>query len=154
LSKLFSEDYAQAATKAGHEIRITHLHELDFDADFGGGGYKSLKPLETDLKSVVDNLEWSEHVVLLTPMWWGGVPAKLKGLFDRILLPGTAFNTREKTWIGMPKPLLRGRTARLIMTSDTPNWFFRMVYKSTMVQPILRRPARQSPQPSRRGPIK
>lgn len=136
LSKLFSQDYVQAAAKAGHEVRITNLHELEFDSDFGDGGYENLRPLETDLKGVLDNLEWSEHVVLLTPMWWGGVPAKLKGLFDRILLPGTAFNTREKTWIGMPKPLLRGRTARLIMTSDTPNWFFRMVYKNAMVRQL------------------
>lgn len=136
LSKLFSENYAQAATKTGHEVRITHLYELEFDPDFGGGGYKNLKPLETGLKGVVNNLQWSEHFVLLTPMWWGGVPAKLKGLFDRILIPGTAFDTRETTWIGMPKPLLRGRTARLIMTSDTPNWFFRMVYKNAMVRQL------------------
>lgn len=136
LSKLFSEEYAQAATKAGHEIRITHLHELEFDPDFGGGGYKNQKPLEPDLKDVLVNLEWSEHVVLLTPMWWGGLPAKLKGLFDRALLPGTAFNTREKTWLGMPKPLLSGRTGRLIMTSDTPNWFFRLAYKNAMVRQL------------------
>ncbi|WP_336512103.1 NAD(P)H-dependent oxidoreductase [Pseudaestuariivita rosea] len=84
----------------------------------------------------MDNLQWSEHILLLTPMWWSGLPAKLKGLFNRILLPGTAFDTREKTLLGMPKPLLRGRTARLIMTSDTPNWFFRLVYKTAMVRQL------------------
>lgn len=136
LSKLFSEAYVQAATKEGHEIRIIHLHDLEFDSDFGGGGYRNLKPLEQDLKNVVDNLEWSEHVVLLSPMWWGGMPAKLKGLFDRVLLPGTAFDTRNKTWLGLPKPLLGGRTGRLIITSDTPNWFFRLVYKNAMVRQL------------------
>lgn len=136
LSKLFCEDYAQAATKAGHEIRISHLNDLDFDPDFGSGDYKKQKPLEPDLKGVMNHLEWSEHVVLLTPMWWGGVPAKLKGLFDRVLLPGTAFDTREKTPLGMPKPLLTGRTARLIMTSDTPNWFFRLVYRNALIRQL------------------
>ncbi|WP_336512101.1 hypothetical protein [Pseudaestuariivita rosea] len=34
LSKQFSEDYAQAAAKAGHDVRITHLSDLDFDLDF------------------------------------------------------------------------------------------------------------------------
>ncbi|MFG6592789.1 NAD(P)H-dependent oxidoreductase [Sulfitobacter sp. 1A12157] len=64
------------------------------------------------------------------------MPAKLKGLFDRVLLPGTAFNTREKTWLGMPKPLLNGRTGRVIMTSDTPNWFFRLVYRNAMIRQL------------------
>jgi putative NADPH-quinone reductase len=84
----------------------------------------------------LNNLEWCEHVVLLTPMWWGGLPAKLKGLFDRVLLPGTAFDTHDKTRLGMPRPLLTGRTARLILTSDTPNWFFRLVYRNALVRQL------------------
>ncbi|ETA51489.1 NAD(P)H-dependent oxidoreductase [Ponticoccus alexandrii] len=135
LSKRLSEVYAQAAIKAGHDVRLTHLHDLTFDPDFGEGSYKTLKPLEDDLKAVVANLGWSEHVVLLTPMWWGGVPAKLKGLFDRVLLPGFAFDPRQKR-LGLPKPLLAGRTARLIMTSDTPDWFFRLAYGRAMVRQL------------------
>jgi len=96
LSKLFSEGYAQAAVKVGHEIRITHLHNLEFNPDFGGGGYKKQRPLEQDLKDVLGNLVWSEHVVLLMPMWWGGLPAKLKGLFDMVLLSGTAFSSKHQ----------------------------------------------------------
>ncbi|WP_418594150.1 NAD(P)H-dependent oxidoreductase [Ponticoccus sp. (in: a-proteobacteria)] len=135
LSKRLSEAYAQAATKAGHDLRLTHLHDLTFDPDFGEGSYKTLKPLEDDLQAVAADLEWSEHVVLLTPMWWGGVPAKLKGLFDRVLLPGFAFDPRQKR-LGLPKPLLAGRTARLIMTSDTPDWFFRLAYGRAMVRQL------------------
>lgn len=135
LSKQLSEAYAQAAIKAGHDLRLTHLHDLTFDPDFGEGSYRTLKPLEDDLKAVAADLEWSEHIVLLTPMWWGGVPAKLKGLFDRVLLPGFAFDPRQKR-LGLPKPLLAGRTARLIMTSDTPDWFFRLAYGRAMVRQL------------------
>lgn len=136
LSQLFCETYSLAAEKAGHETRISHLYDLSFDADFGEGSYKSLKPQEDDLKTVSDNLLWSEHIVLVTPMWWGAVPAKLKGLFDRVLLPGFAFDTRSKTATGMPKPLLSGRTARLILTSDTPDWFFWLVYGRAVVRQL------------------
>lgn len=136
LSKLFAEKYSDAAERAGHDLRITHLHDLDFDPDFGNAGYANPKPLEPDLEMVFDNLKWSEHVVLLTPMWWGGLPAKLKGLIDRTFLPGTAFDTRNTSRLGLPSPLLLGRTARVIMTSDTPNWFFRFVYKLAMVRQL------------------
>ncbi|WP_237402726.1 NAD(P)H-dependent oxidoreductase [Rhodovulum sulfidophilum] len=97
--------------ESSHELRITHLHDLDFDPDFGGGGYRAAKPLEPDLEAVMANMDWAEHVVLLSPMWWGGLPAKLKGLFDRALLPGSAFDTRAKTLAGIA-PAASDRTHR------------------------------------------
>ena len=112
------------------------MHGLSFDLDFGFGGYDSQKPLEVDLEQVLDDIEWSEHVVLTTPMWWGGLPAKLKGLFDRAFLPGRTFNTRETDWMGMPKPMLFGRTGRVIMTSDTPGWFMRWIYHNAMLRQL------------------
>ena len=76
--------------------------------------------------------------MMVTPMWWGGLPAKLKGLFDRALLPGRAFDTRSKNLIGMPLPLLGGRSARVVITSDTPGWFMRLAYKNAMVWQLRR----------------
>ena len=127
LSKHFAETYAKAAQENGHEVRITNIRDIDFDSDFGFGGYRETKPLEPDLENVLADLEWSQHLVLTTPMWWGGVPAKLKGLFDRVLLPGRTFDTRNKKG-GFPAPMLSGRTARVILTSDTFDWYFKWVY--------------------------
>ncbi|MEM9140481.1 MAG: NAD(P)H-dependent oxidoreductase [Pseudomonadota bacterium] len=136
LNRALAESYADAARRAGHDVRITHLHDLSFDPDFEFGGYREIKPLEDGLEQVIADIEWSEHVVVTTPMWWGGLPAKLKGLFDRVLLPGRAFNTRETTWAGLPKPMLEGRTGRVIMTSDTPGWFMRWIYHNAMLRQI------------------
>jgi NAD(P)H dehydrogenase (quinone) len=136
LNRTLAESYAQAAQDAGHDVRLTHLHNISFDPDFGFGGYKVQKPLETELEQVLTDIEWSQHMVLTTPMWWGGLPAKLKGLFDRAFLPGRAFNTRETNWMGMPTPMLSGRTGRVIMTSDTPNFFMRWVYHNAMLRQL------------------
>lgn len=135
LSRHFALAYAQAAESAGHSVRVAHLHDLSFDSDFEFGSYRQIKPLEPDLERFLDDLEWSEHLVLLTPMWWGGLPAKLKGLIDRALLPGRAFDTLNVKW-GLPKPLLGGRTARVIITSDTPGWFFRLAYRNALIWQI------------------
>lgn len=136
LNRTLAEAYADAARDAGHDVRITHLHDLAFDVDFEFGGYDHVKPLETPLEEVLADIAWSEHVVLTTPMWWGGLPAKLKGLFDRALLPGRAFNTRKTDWMGMPTPMLTGRTGRVIVTSDTPGWFMRWVYHNAMLRQL------------------
>lgn len=135
LSKSLAEAYAGGAKAAGHEVRIMNLHDLDFDMDHGFAGYSEHKPLEPDLKIFQENIEWSQHVVMTTPMWWGGLPAKLKGLIDRTFLPGWAFDTR-KTKMGMPLPLLTGRSARAIVTSDTPDFFFGLFYRKALLRQI------------------
>lgn len=127
LSRSFGEAYAEAALESGHDVRVSNIRDLNFDADFGFGGYRETKPLEPDLEQLLNDFQWSDHLVLLTPMWWGGVPAKLKGLFDRALLPGRTFDTRNKKG-PFPAPMLDGRTARVILTSDTADWFFNWIY--------------------------
>lgn len=136
LNRALAETYAQAARNAGHDVRLTHLNDLTFDADYGFSGYVNQKPLEPAIEQVLENIEWSQHMVLTTPMWWGGLPGKLKGLFDRILLPGRAFSTRETNCLGFPSPMLGGRTGRVIMTSDTPGWFMRWIYHNAMVRQL------------------
>ncbi|MBR9824425.1 MAG: NAD(P)H-dependent oxidoreductase [Alphaproteobacteria bacterium] len=132
ISRQFCEAYADAARSAGHEVRLLHLRDMDFDPDYGFAGYSQHKPLEPVLEQFLESLEWSEHFVLATPMWWGGIPAKLKGLIDRSFLPGRVFDTHVKPGT-MPKPMLKGRTARVLLTTDTPVFFFRLLYKDALV---------------------
>lgn len=133
LSRALAETYAEAARQAGHEVRLVHLHELHFDHD-----YAEKKPLEPVLDQLMRDLAWSDHFVMTTPMWWGGVPAKLKALFDRALLPGRAYDPRRPSRLGLPAPLLTGRSARVVFTSDTPSWFMRMAYKNALIWQLRR----------------
>lgn len=66
------------------------------------------------------------HLVVVFPVWWGSVPAGLKGILDRVFLPGFAFKYEKGDLL--PKQLLKGRSARVIITMDTPLWYYRWVY--------------------------
>lgn len=136
LCRSLAETYAEGAITAGHEVRVTHLRGLDFDPDYGFAGYAQHKPLEPVLTAFRADVDWAEHIVLVTPMWWGGLPAQLKGLIDRSFLPGWAFDTRKRNKLGMPLPLLTGRTARAIVTSDTPDFFFGLMYHKALLRQI------------------
>ncbi|CUH51190.1 NAD(P)H-dependent oxidoreductase [Shimia marina] len=138
LTGSLAESYANAARKAGHQVRLIQLHDLQFDMDYGFGGYERQKPLEPELEQLLTDLEWAEHVVVATPMWWGGLPAKLKGLFDRALLPGRTFDTRNTTPLGLPAPLLTGKTGRILLLSDTPGWVFRLFYRDALAVQLRR----------------
>ena len=135
LSHALADAYGAAAVAQGHDLRRHDLSALRFDPDLGPGGYRAQKPLEPDLLALRADMIAARHWVLVGPMWWGGLPARAKGLFDRTLLPGFAFDPRERRW-GLPKPLLRGRTARVVLTSDSPDWYFRLVHRAALRRQI------------------
>jgi putative NADPH-quinone reductase len=121
-----AERYAQSALRAGHEVRQLWLGTMDFDPVLREG-YQQVQPLEADLRQAQADILWAEQLTLVYPIWWGGVPALLKGFFDRVFLPGFAFKYRKGK--AFPDKLLRGRSAHLLVTMDTPPWYYRWVYR-------------------------
>ncbi|MDD0975166.1 NAD(P)H-dependent oxidoreductase [Pseudomonas fontis] len=117
--------YREAAQQAGHEVRLLALGELQFDPVLRQG-YQREQVLESDLLAAQAMITWAEHLTWVFPIWWGGVPALLKGFLDRVLLPGFAFRYRANS--AFPEKLLAGRTADLLVTMDTPPWYYRWVY--------------------------
>lgn len=116
--------YVEAAVVAGHSVHVFRLGDLAFDPILRQG-YRLSQPLEQDLAAVAAAIKAAEHWVLVYPVWWGGMPALLKGFIDRVFLPGYAFKYRLNSvfW----DKLLQSRSARVIQTLDTPIWYERLI---------------------------
>lgn len=132
-----AQAYAEGAARAGHALARHDLATMTFDPDFGRSDYRGAPRPEPDLAAFLADLRAADHLVLVAPMWWGGLPARAKGLFDRAFLPGIAFDPRHRRH-GLPQPLLAGRSARLILTSDTPGWAFRLLYGQALRRQLAR----------------
>ena len=119
-----ADSYQQAAQAAGHRVTRINLGELDFDPILHHG-YSQIQPLEPDLLAARLAISAAQHLVFVYPIWWGGMPALLKGFFDRLLLPGYGFKYRANSpwW----DKLLSGRSALCLVTMDAPPWYFRWV---------------------------
>lgn len=117
--------YTEGARASGADVRHVCLGDLRFNpAPLPG----QLKPgeLEPDLTQIQESIKWAEHLVFVYPIWWGTIPALLKGFFERVFTPGFAvtFHNNSPRW----DKLLKGRSARLIVTLNTPSFVYRWMF--------------------------
>ncbi len=122
---VLARTYADQAGQAGAEVRTLALGDIRFDPVLWKG-YHRIQELEPDLVAAQALITWAQHLVFIYPTWWGALPALMKGFFDRVFLPGFAFKYRKDSpwW----DKLLAGRSAHLIVTMDTPCWYYRWIY--------------------------
>lgn len=120
-----AEAYKNGAIEAGAEIREIIIANLNFNPNLQFGYQKRIE-LEPDLLKAWESIQWADHLVWIHPIWWGGLPAVMKGFIDRLFLPGLAYKYRENSlwW----DKLLTGKTAHIITTIDQPGWYYRLMY--------------------------
>jgi NAD(P)H dehydrogenase (quinone) len=124
-----ADAYEAGAKDVGHEIVRVNIGEMQFDPILHKG-YRAIQDLEPDLKAFQEHVKDADHFVIIHPVWWVGMPAGLKALFDRAWLPGSAFRYM-KLPSGRRTPfwhrLYKGKTARIIITSGTEPWMVRLL---------------------------
>jgi len=116
--------YKTGALSTGNGVEEIILSDMEFSTNLRFG-YRKRTDFEPDLLNACDKILQADHLVLFFPMWWASMPALLKGFFDRIFLPGLAFEYQEKS--PFPKQLLKGKTSEIITTMDTPVWYYKWV---------------------------
>ena len=122
-----ADQAAKAAAARGADVRQMQLSSMAFDPNLSGG-YKTQQEHEPDIAAFLDAIRWCDTFILVHPLWWGAAPAKLKGLIDRAFLPGIAFAYEGDGHF--PKKLFEGRTARVLITADTPPWYLWLGYRN------------------------
>lgn len=119
-----AESYVIGAKKAEAIADFVHISDLKFDPLLHHS-YKENTELEPDLKKMQQKILKAEHLVFTFPVWWGTMPAILKGFIDRVFLPGFAFKYRAGS--SLWDKLLKGRSARMIITMDSPGWYYHWI---------------------------
>ena len=122
------EAMADEARARGAEVVCERVSSLSVRACTGcmvcrGEGRCVLPP--DDAQRVLELLRWCDVLVVGTPCYWGNIPGTLKVLFDRMVY-GMMGESRR----GMPRPLLEGRRAWLVVTCTTP-WPFNVWFRQS-----------------------
>jgi NAD(P)H dehydrogenase (quinone) len=131
---------------AGHTVDDCDLYAEGFDPRLTREERLAYHDVPTNQASVathVERLLAAEGLVLVYPVWNFGFPAILKGYFDRVFLPGVAFDLTD----GTVRPALKNITRlgavttygatrlRAFLAGDPPSRLVKRVLRATMQFP-------------------
>ncbi len=114
--------YRRGAEAGGHVVRLFVLAKMSFDPILHDGFDKEQK-LEPDLAEAQAAIVWADHLVLIFPLWFGTMPALLKGFIERVFQLGVV--AEKGPGATGYRPLMTGRSARIIITMGMPGLVYR-----------------------------
>ena len=118
----------QSLADAGHEVTDVDLYAENFDPVMRRQerlDYLNTARNERLVKRYDDQLVSAEAIVLVYPAWWYGMPAMLKGYFDRVWLPGVAFDVTPEGKVNTER-LQRIRRILVVTTYGGSWWMVRL----------------------------
>jgi NAD(P)H dehydrogenase (quinone) len=108
---------------AGHEVDLLDLYADKFDpvlSEEARRQYHDTSCNQAGLEDYVQRLRSADALVVQFPVWCFGMPAMLKGFFDRMIMPGVAFDITDATHV---KPMLGNlKHVAGIVTYGRPRW--------------------------------
>lgn len=128
--------YAAGAKASGHKTTILPVADIEFPllrkhADFYGEDAAA----PATLLPAIDALKDADHLVIIYPLWMGGMPAYTRAFFEQTFRPGVAMIDVPGSF---PKKNFSGKTARIIVTMGMPGFAFRWIYGAFSVRGVIR----------------
>ena len=127
-----ADAYASGAENGGHSVRRLELSAMEFPMLRERADWMGRTPVPT-IAEAQEAIRRAEHLVFFYPLWLGDMPALLKAFLEQVARPGFALAEGR-----MPKPLLGGRSARLVVTMGMPAFFYRFYYGAHSVKSFER----------------
>lgn len=124
LCHAIADAYADGARASRAQVRRIDLGKMDVPLLRDPADFLSAPP--EAIVAAQDAVRQSQHVVIVYPLWLGTMPAVVKAFFEQLCRKGFAIETSSKG--GWPKQMLKGRSARVIVTMGMPAAAYRLVF--------------------------
>ena len=120
-----ADAYARGAQAAGHEVSRIDIGTLPVDFLHNQGEFDT--PPDREIVSERSKLAAADHLVLVFPLWLGGMPARLKAFMEQLARNGFFLETTSEG-AGWPAQKMKGKSARVIVTMGMPGFAYRLMF--------------------------
>lgn len=136
----------------GHEIKVSDLYAMNFNAVGGKNDFNSLADehyfkyqaeqlnaynkdlFREEIKSEMEKLEWADLVIFNFPLWWFSLPAILKGWVDRVFAMGFAYGGGKGVY---DNGVFKGKKGMLCITTGGPEAAYGITGRNGDLEQIL-----------------
>jgi NAD(P)H dehydrogenase (quinone) len=108
------EAYVTAVTERGHQVAYRGLYAMGFNPILSARDMAAMArgKLSRDIRAELSAIQAADIITLISPLWWRGFPAMLKGYVDRVF-------SADSTDVGEGHgPSLSGKKGAIITTSE------------------------------------
>ena len=114
------------------EFNLIDLYKVEYDPilhenEHYTSGKRGISKENLNYQKMIKEADLQIYVY---PMWWGSMPAILKGFFDKNFTSHFAF----KYVNGLPVGLLKGKKAIVFMTCGAPSLFYKILFRGPIWQ--------------------
>ncbi|WP_083268591.1 NAD(P)H-dependent oxidoreductase [Lentzea guizhouensis] len=143
LNGFLAEAGQRALRDEGHEVEVSDLYAMGWNPVVDAAAYAhdparrfqvadaakqahAEGTVSADIQAEQEKIDRADTIVVQFPLWWFGMPAILKGWFDRVWHQGYAYGHRGPNgeWIGYGDGFLAGKRALAVVTTGGPAWFY------------------------------
>jgi putative NADPH-quinone reductase len=121
-------------------VQVLDLYAEGFDpvldADAWRAHRQDRRHPAADIAPHIAALQAAEGLVLIYPTWWYGLPAMLKGWFDRVWQPGVAFTLEGGAF--RTRTLSRLRRFAAVTTCGSPRLFIEWIVGDPARRQLMR----------------
>jgi putative NADPH-quinone reductase len=117
-------------------VRVLHVADMPLE-NYLRHNHFSKDSVGKEIIDAQHDVTWAQHIVFVHPVWWGSMPAILKCFIDMVFAAGFAFRYKEK--IAAPEKLLKGKTAHIITTMDTPYFIYKYFFGAPSINQLKSR---------------
>jgi NAD(P)H dehydrogenase (quinone) len=112
------DSYVAALNGQGHDVRVRNLYALNFSPVLTANDLVGAAAgrVADDVRIEQEHVAWANVVTFIFPLWWGGMPAILKGYVDRVFTEGFAYTFDEK---GLNRRLTDKKAVTITTLGDT-----------------------------------
>lgn len=125
----------------GHEYLLIDLYKEQYnpvlkDDELYTVGHRAIAP---DTKKYQELISAADTLIFIFPVWWGQMPAILKGFVDRTFTPGFAFKYRKLIGpIYIPHGFFKHKRSVVFMTEGSP-WYFYLFGVARSPKKVIKR---------------
>ncbi len=124
LSHKLAASYIAGARSEGINVEVIDTYRLDPELPFVD--YEDYPDWDRDAgvrQHYQAMITKADKIAIFHPIWWGGLPPKLKNFLDQTLTPGFAYKYTFKAWVPnafriKPTGYLKGKKAHIFITYD------------------------------------